>query len=82
MSTDYARIVDWGTHPMNGERVEVVRRDPFKRFVIVRVLRTRGEYRKGSELRMLPKNLADASDDKDESPNDWGCGNFNARQNP
>ncbi len=43
------------THPvLAGERVVVVRSDPFGRFVVVRIQRRRGDYRKGDELSLSP----------------------------
>lgn len=41
-------------HPLAGQTVELVRRDPFKRFVIVRVLKTVGDYKKGETFTFPP----------------------------
>lgn len=45
-------------HPLNGAKAEIVRRDPFNRFVIVKVLKTLGPYKKGDELNLKPENVS------------------------
>lgn len=45
-------------HPCHGQTVEIVRRDPFKRFVIVRLLAdVNRDYQKGEELRFQPDQV-------------------------
>lgn len=44
-------------HPLNGQTVEVVRRDPFQRFVVVRLLKAVRPYKKGDELKFSPKEV-------------------------
>lgn len=44
-------------HPLAGQQVEIVRRDPFKRFVIVRILKTGKGYKKGDELSLNPNAI-------------------------
>lgn len=56
MST-MAKLVLSEKHPMNGQMVEVVRKDPFKRFVIVLVLKTVGDYKNGTEMTVKPEQV-------------------------
>jgi hypothetical protein len=44
-------------HPLDGHTVTLVRRDRFKRFVIVRVIKAVGDYAEGAELRLLPNKV-------------------------
>ncbi len=39
-------------HMLDGEIVRVIRR--YRQFVVVRMLRTRGDYARGADLRFLP----------------------------
>ena len=41
-------------HPLNGMIVEMVRRDPFNRFVVVRLTKAVAPYKKGDELHFSP----------------------------